>query len=150
MTPNEPPMNYNEMTAGPEMDRLVAERVMGWRWHQPPKHDYNGPLPEQGEVLVPPGFTNDGFQWPPKGVVPVGFFCNAFQPSTNITHAWEVVEKIGGMFFSKRNRFAEELVKQFPVTGGGFIAWPTAIMFLKPVNICRAALLATASPKGQR
>lgn len=80
-----------DLPAGPELDRLIAEKVMGWTWFQVPKHDYDGPLPEQGKVLVPPGFDPKGFEFPPKGVVGPGYFCGHFQPSTNITNAWQVV-----------------------------------------------------------
>ena len=49
------------MKLGPELDRLIAEKVMGWpadEWHQS---------------------CND---------------CTKWSPSTNIAHAWEVVEKL--------------------------------------------------------
>jgi hypothetical protein len=82
---------------GPELDALIAEKVMGWRWIQPPKHDYDGPLPEQGLVLAPPEFTGDGFAWPNRGVVHAHYFLNGgdrHRYSTDIAAAWEVLAKL--------------------------------------------------------
>lgn len=61
-------MTTDSLPAGPELDRLVAEKVMGFG-----DDDY-----------IPPG------RWHvrPNGVD------DWFKPSTNIAHAWEVVEKM--------------------------------------------------------
>ncbi len=130
----------SDLPAGAELDRLVAERVMGWRWHQPPKYDYHGPLPEQGAVLVPPGFDEKGFEWPPKGVIPVGFFCSAFNPSTNIAHAWEVVEKMNaaGLWQLLSQDWAFNWCCGFAKAGefGPSGGWCDTA----PLAICRAAL----------
>lgn len=139
------------MEAGPEMDALVAEKIMGWKRVQPPKWDYDGPLPDQGEVLASPCLieliNNGEYKWPPKGVIPFTFFINK-RYSTDMAAAWEVVEK-----FTANGEFARI---ERGTTGGlgcpviphwevglskdGYCYWskaPTA-----PLAICRAALLA--------
>lgn len=61
-------MTIDDMPAGPEMDRLVAEKVMGWhaRGFDGKRHDwYDGH-----------DFIRGWSYW---------------NPSTNIAHAWEVV-----------------------------------------------------------
>lgn len=76
-------MNIDELPAGPELDRLIAEQVMGWKrslWDD----DDRGckcwsPWMVPG---CPPRFT--------------------FSPSTNIAHAMEVAEKIPGFFLYRR------------------------------------------------
>lgn len=62
------------MKPGRELDALVAEKVMGWRWFT----DEFNPRP----VLVPPGM-------PRQSALP------SF--STDIAAAWEVVERLRGM-----------------------------------------------------
>lgn len=127
-------MNYNEMTAGSELDRLVAELVMGWRIDT----------------------ARDAWWGYERGMVgndrPTVHPSN-WKPSTNIAHAWEVVEKM-------RERFSAVEVKSIDRTYACLIEEnsgevdehyvasaeaPTA-----PLAVCRAALLATTSLKGQR
>ena len=63
-----------DMKPGPELDALVAERVMGWEARQ--------------GVL--------GCEVPPRGV-PLGMGgWPTWSPSTDIAAAWEVVEKLRG------------------------------------------------------
>lgn len=124
------------LLAGPALDLLVAERVMRWTWYQAPQHDYDGPLPQQGKVLVPPGFTAVGFAWPPRGVIPPGYFCGRFKPSTDIGHAFEVVPKVPGFFLYRRTdgtwtAYGTPKSKNGP-RGNGSTA---------PLAICRLALL---------
>lgn len=92
---------YETMPAGPELDRLVAERVMGW-----------GPC--------------------------TGVDLEQWHPSTDIAHAWEVVERVrGGIGFSIQR--CEML---------GWLCWfrsasdNVARADTAPLAICRAALLA--------
>jgi len=46
-------MNYNQMTAGRDLDRLIAEKIMGWATHR----DWKGHLlyeaPGEGWTLIP-------------------------------------------------------------------------------------------------
>ncbi len=64
------------MTAGREMDALVARRVMGWR---------------EGVMGVNAGFWVDAdgkeMAW--------NIGCGAWSPSTQIEEAWQVVERLG-------------------------------------------------------
>lgn len=59
-----------------EMDALIAEKMFGWYWFQAPQFDANGPLPEQGKVLCPPGMPCPGFEWPRTGVIHPHYFLN--------------------------------------------------------------------------
>lgn len=71
-------MNIDDMPAGPELDRLVAEKVMGW-------------------TAAPESVATCG-AWPNCWTVSKhGHIRNNWFPSTNIDHAWEVVERIRGL-----------------------------------------------------
>jgi hypothetical protein len=84
-------MTPDDMPAGPELDRMVGERVMGWK-------------------LVS-GFSADsinGWGASHDGIHFARIFCGAcgydgigewFSPSTNIAHAWEVVERMRSLGF---------------------------------------------------
>ena len=58
-----------KMEPGPELDRLVAEKVMGWE-------------------------ENREFEMDPHGVVKVGEIIDLWSPSADIAAAWEVVEAL--------------------------------------------------------
>ena len=66
-------MDTPVMPDGRELDAWVAEHVLGWKWFQAPMYDANGPLPEQGKVLVPPDLIpkvdSGEYQWPPNGLI---------------------------------------------------------------------------------
>lgn len=62
--------------------------------------------------------------------------------STEIAASWLVVDKMREQIFSKRAAFANALKRCCPTHMGSFIAWPEAIMWIKPEDICRAALAA--------
>ena len=71
-------INIDQLPPGPELDRMIAVEVMGWKFYSEPDYFsddngrmrktslYHGKDPEQVE----------------------------FMPSTNIAHTWEVVDKI--------------------------------------------------------
>jgi hypothetical protein len=64
------------MEAGRELDRFVAERVMGWRRMYGPGYDYDGKR-KPDEMLVPPRISDkdfNQFQFPPRGPIAFGFF----------------------------------------------------------------------------
>lgn len=65
-------MNDIEIAAGPEMDRLIAEKVMGWKWTG------------TGGVYERPGH--------PGLMVVSG--PPTWSPSTEIAAAWEVAQKV--------------------------------------------------------
>lgn len=110
------------MEAGPEMDRLVAEKVMGWfpvedqalaysQWHQAEK--------------VGAGYSLPGHH-------------NAFEPSTDIAHAWAVVERMRS-FGHRSNEFVGFCACLENDCGG---AMTDLMLNLAPLAICRAALKA--------
>lgn len=68
-------MNYDDMPAGPEIDRLVAE-LLGWRWGQTGA-DFEGwcGAPDFGQH----DRRSDAFR-------------GRWSPSANIAHAWEAME----------------------------------------------------------
>ncbi len=127
------------MEAGAEMDALVATRVMGWtnptgfeaRWH------CNGV--ELDSLHAVEGGGGDYYQ-PDQ----------AWQPSTDIAAAWEVVEKCeqDGVWWKVcpvldgNGGITTEKICIMTHHGNRFAASaPTA-----PLAICRAALLATLEP----
>lgn len=75
--------DYSTMPAGPEIDRLVAEKVMGWRWagHYWSCGDGTAVLPEAGFAGAPPWSTAPRF-------------------STDIAQAWKVVERMHELGFT--------------------------------------------------
>lgn len=77
----------DQPAVGRELDAEVAERVLGFRRHPVPK-DYDGV--NAGETLVPPGFREDSFTWPPRGAVSFTYFANKY--STNLVDAFTVVD----------------------------------------------------------
>ncbi len=87
-----------ELATTPEgrrtLDAMAAERVMGWRWVQPPKWDYHGPLPEQGLVLAPPDIDEKTWNWSPKGVIHPHAFLGRFSPTSSIADAWKLVDAL--------------------------------------------------------
>lgn len=114
-------MNIDDMPAGPEMDRLVAERVMGWE-PKPPRWNgwwyYEDHRPDEDS--------------------------KCFQPSTNIAHAWEVVDrmKIRGDdvcldFYRSHDQW--QVSTNAPKGRGSCASADTA-----PLAICRAALKAVS------
>ena len=133
-------MTYDEimaLEAGRELDALVAEKVMGWKWDKGNslQHLLLGPDGAIGAVIFHDGIADD------DGIVqPLD--CPHY--STDIAAAWEVVEKLrrandgeylftindAGMWYAK---FLDEHGE--PVSRSGFC--DTA-----PLAICRAGLLA--------
>jgi len=111
-----------------EIDRLVAEKVMGWE----PVYDDGDIISfitEYGTLLF---FSDDDeCEW---------------NPSTDIRDAWQVVEKMKRSNFSARHRFVTELQKE--VTPKELkdknqlldLGW--MIFYLTPKSICLAALKA--------
>lgn len=101
---------------GLELDALIAEIVMEWRRPTDP-------------VLA----VNE--EW-----------LRFFHPSTDISAAWRVVDRIHDELFSYRHFFLKALQEQtehtLPETGEDLmIAWPDVFWFITPETICKAALL---------
>jgi len=73
-------MNIDQMPAGPEMDRLVAEKVMGWRLDvaHPGQQIWRDLTANRNRTTSHLESYRD------------------FSPSTSIAHAWEMVEALKG------------------------------------------------------
>lgn len=92
------------LQAGPELDRLVAERVMGWT------------AEEIGGSLT--GFTNGRIISASRSEHRADGRVITFHPSENIAHAWEVVEHL------RKNRFlALELTPKTEPVGWWTASW---------------------------
>jgi hypothetical protein len=100
------------------LNRLVAEKVMGWR------HT------DAGSVVI------DGTPFCPS----------EFQPSTEIKDAWEVVEKMDVFWFEMSYQHAaddgmeHERSKVDIYRSGGFDRVTSAIAATLPLAVCKAAL----------
>lgn len=129
-----PQTEQPELTAGRELDALVAEKVMGWHIVtdfdlRPPEKHWNN---AKGYVcLVAGNKLNDGREM--KG----------FSPSTDIADAWKVVEKMRERGLDVYLRFVSTWTAEFDSVSGdvnGFADADTA-----PLAICLAALKAVQS-----
>lgn len=92
--------------AGRELDLLVAEHVMGWKIHPCGTYEVDGSMSRHS---------------------------TAFHPSTDIRHAWEVVERIPVDVL---------LRKGSPWCLCEILHGPIVTAETMPLAICRAALLA--------
>ncbi len=133
----------DNLPAGPELDRLIAEKVMGW------EKDSSAFSPRAHQVikLMKRLGAKELFWWKtgPGGLD----FRIEWAPSTNIAHAWEVVGAIEARSQSSEdlsclylNRYdSEGWCATFALYGrednGDWSGAPTA-----PLAICRAALAA--------
>jgi hypothetical protein len=110
------------MQAGPGLDALIAERVMGWKRG----FDINGSA--HGRYFISGGevYAN-----------PVS---RLWSPSRDMGAAWEVVEKLGPPFEIRQHFKIGDTA--WSVRGGEFIAYASTA----PLAICRAALKASQPP----
>jgi hypothetical protein len=120
-------MNIDEMKAGPEMDRLVAEKVMGWAIGS----DGCSVEERHGRLWRGEAWEDDCYIW---------------RPSTNIAHAWEVVEHLRGWWTAVELKSIDECCACLIEDNSGdvnerYVA--TAEADTAPLAICRAALKAT-------
>jgi len=133
------------MEPGPELARLVAERVMGWHLSDPV------PLTEVREWLTEDGRIT-GYDWCPPDSP--HYLDNPFEPSTDIAAAWEVVQHL-------MPEFNFELFSTVDLEDLGKLLWAaefrgrkhgaiphTAKAETAPLAICRAALLAVTQENG--
>lgn len=121
------------MPAGPELDRLVAEKVMGWTRRE---NDLGQPYGIKVTWHLPNGvmaeFEDDDGR-------------SAFCPSERIDHAWQVVEKLWPEGDFILDRVAVDLWRAGGSTttddGARVIDyWKDASGDTAPLAICRAAL----------
>jgi len=145
-------MMSDELQAGRELDALVAERIFGWMRVQPPKHDFDGPLPGQGEVLASPTavpmIESGEYAWPPKGIIPFTFFLPSQGWSTDISAAWQVIERMAarGLWLTLLTPYDATDGYHATFTPHGRPQWCDAVARAQaataPLAICRAALRA--------
>lgn len=124
-------MKIADIPAGPDLDRLVAEKVMGWKWG-PTGADYSG---WQGSKQYPNGM------WNRKNDACRGHW----SPSTDIAHAWEVVEHMeqnGGLIANMYSQRGCWSVGIEPLPESRYIEVFREVAETAPLAICRAALLA--------
>lgn len=125
-------MNIDELEAGPELDALVAEKVMGWKWNI-----RNGVCYAEHDTFNAPDC------WP------------AFSPSTDIAAAWEVMEKLVSMDFDVDVAMSSKVANDYSKrcychfqAGDDNAPWKEnfklaqAWALTAPLAICRAALKA--------
>jgi len=112
-----------------ELDALVAEKVMGWK------------LKHVNDPVMAVIFAN----WVDENDVGI-ITPDEWKPSTDISAAWQVVEKMHALLFSRRREFLrylqEAVTSDEMVTKGQYIAWPDVFWFITPRAICLAALKA--------
>ncbi len=123
-------MNYATLQAGPELDALIAEKVMGWKPNA--KH---------------PNLSGDGW-WETENGGENGYLAVLPEFSTDIAAAWTVVEKMP--------RVLGHIYPSFDEESGKFLHWCAvvensepwssarygAVGETAPLAICRAALRA--------
>jgi hypothetical protein len=126
-------MTTADLQPGPELDRLIAERVMEWEYGQTGT-DYSG--------YYKPGHP------PLKEPMRHGHF----SPSTNIAHAWEAAEKLKELgvlllVFPHREAWAVGILEREPCHPDHFLDDSlNGIVYGKvPHAICLAALKAVQS-----
>lgn len=139
-------MNIDEMEAGPELDALIAERVMEWnkRHHliecEDPWYSYCKNCGDGVREIGDEEFMEQECKRPPHY-------------STNIAAAWEVHVNRRNQIFSKRNAYLEALGEiisrpcELALEAGQLVPLPYALAFLSPLAICRAALKAVEAKK---
>ena len=122
-------MTIDEMQAGPEMNALVAEKVMGWtRCSNEDCQGCDHPIYLTGGrwiVRVP------GRDWDDDDYI--------FAPSTGISAAWMVVEKMREMGFMFRLQSFDTVGAEFQQPWGFFVSSSATTA---PPAICKAALKA--------
>lgn len=150
------------MKAGPEMDALVAEKVMGWEvfgdkvpwcWVPASVKTTTGwgviPTPDCSDncEYAPEHEAYDHGDCPAKDFYPHGLaWRGTWAPSTDIAPAWEVHTEMCGKPFSVRRRYLDGLTeiarRECEADVAACVAWPDLLMHLTPAVICEAAVKA--------
>lgn len=130
-------MNVDKLKPGPELDALVAEKVMGWKRI---KKLHGKPLAD-GWV----GF-HDGewIRWTsnPESAYE-DYTPSIFSPSTSIADAWQVVEKMRGFWKVEAYPFCRQpWTATYTPPNGPAVPGGTATAGTAPHAICLAALRA--------
>ena len=147
-------MTYDDMPAGLEIDRLVAEQVMGWailyrigvhyeatgkvRWAEPGEDEQE--MRRILEARSAQGHTVRLIREPiartPKG--------EAFHPSTDIADAWQVVERVRRLRALDPPSESEDDIVDDDETGESNWVWPwvevQAFVTDDPPDVCRCTI----------
>ncbi len=118
-------MKYDDMPAGPELDQLVAEKIMGWEIAST-KASYRHASPDGGRDTI--------------------IMAHEFCPSGNIAHAWRVIEHVvmrnGFASVDSTGMTAEKAWMAKIGHGNALIHGYNALAKTAPLAICRAAMSA--------
>lgn len=120
-----------EATTGPDMDLACAEHfaeLTGWHRSEMKAVIYYDDPNGDGDAIraVKPGY---------------GQRHNDFQPSTKMADAWMLHKAICNAYPEKQDAYFEAL-ERVAHQEGYVIAWPEALKYLRPLDICRAFLIA--------
>ena len=145
------PVQVLQMEAGPELDALVAERVMGWKWDETRCRVCGWPLDTDGKYCRP---DNCSMRPPPKRRSD-----SHAHYSSDIAAAWKVFENdhehsawiqrmsqtTGPSDCSLKMKDALHRMDYYHVKIGKYGPWVVART--APLAICRAVLLTTLEVK---
>lgn len=134
-------MDTKELQAGPELDVLIAEKVMGWHLSHPEEQRPEDGGRERGQCWVDGNGNTTDFQVQSRP--PYDWDMKCFEPSTDIYSAWEVVE-----FLRKEGCDFDSFSSSTRLQAG----WSDVVFMSQvdesfaraetlPLAICRAALL---------
>jgi len=121
-----------KMPAGIDLDFLVAENVMGWKWID---------TPIASRLLVPPEYNQPDLwrpEWRHEGYpLPPSY-------SLSISDAWEVIERLNELGYGMELYRSGYEGSEWEISLGGLVS-----LFAKdfPLVICRAALLSILDMK---
>lgn len=118
-------IDIDKLQAGPDLDAFVAEKMMGWTEID---------LKWRGEAF------HSGVPLIGKGTSPNGGICGIPHFSTDITAAWEIVEKMMSASSVQWKAWLRELK-------GGEVLLRGKANGDAPLAICRAALKAMEADK---
>jgi hypothetical protein len=120
-------MTYDAMPAGAEMDKLIAQRVMGYEW-------------ERAHATIVGSQVVFGTTWQTKSSFP-------WKPSTDIAQAFEVVKRLhqitGNSVMIMYSKDQTNCELEFAADGGS--STMDTYAETAPLAICRAALKAAAA-----
>ena len=129
-----------QIKAGPELNILIAEQVMGWTLY----HRYLD-RPANTQEDYDSAAQYDGWSWRGRKL-----FAEArkWQPSQNIEHAWEIIEHLNWLWFEVGRENCngiryDVLCYNTPRADPEFHAIAETV----PLAICRVALLTTLENK---
>lgn len=120
-------MNYDDLPAGPEMDRLMAEKVMGWKIHC--RNTSLWVVADQEHKILDE----------------VKAAVDCWRPSRSIVHAFEVIEKMSNIMVAPAS-FGRWQACKAQDGDWDCCDWYT-IADTAPLAICRAALKYTEVDK---